>query len=78
VNGDSGCTSGRTTVGDQPAQSIAHAAIPFTRVAAGSVEGVRLISAGDFLMGTNDADGLVADGEGPIRVSIAASGHAPV
>jgi formylglycine-generating enzyme required for sulfatase activity len=53
--------------GDPPTQPTARTAIPFARVAAGSVEDMRLIPAGDFLMGTNDADGWVADGEGPIR-----------
>jgi sulfatase modifying factor 1 len=67
MNGDSCCTPGRTTDGNAPPQRESRELIPFKRVTAGSLEGMQLIPAGDFLMGTNDADGWVADGEGPVR-----------
>ena len=37
------------------------------RVSSGSTEGMALLSGGRFLMGTNDASGFPADGEGPVR-----------
>jgi formylglycine-generating enzyme len=39
----------------------------FQRVRSGSLEGMRLIPAGDFLMGSTDADSRGEDGEGPVR-----------
>src|SRR4051812_640392 len=35
--------------------------------ASGSTEGMALLEAGEFLMGTEDRDGFPADGEGPVR-----------
>jgi formylglycine-generating enzyme required for sulfatase activity len=40
----------------------------FTRVNTGSLEGMRPVPGGEFLMGTDDPDGWPADGEGPVRV----------
>ncbi len=39
----------------------------FSRTRSGSLEGMRLIAVSDFIMGTTDADGWAADGEGPVR-----------
>ncbi len=48
------------------------AAVPFhddgfQRIASGDTTGMVLLSGGAFLMGTDDAEGFPADGEGPIR-----------
>jgi formylglycine-generating enzyme required for sulfatase activity len=67
MNGDSCCTPGRTMAGENPGRLESHAAISFKRTNAGSIEGMRLIPAGEFLMGANDPDGWIADGEGPVR-----------
>lgn len=39
----------------------------FRRVRSGAIEGMVRLDGGEFLMGTNDPVGFVADGEGPIR-----------
>lgn len=39
----------------------------FKRVRTGSLDGMRPIPGGEFLMGTDDPDGWPADGEGPVR-----------
>ena len=53
--------------GRDPAVTVAAAenAPPFARVARGSLEGMRLMPGGTFLMGTNGNYGFAADGEGP-------------
>ena len=66
MNGDSCCTPRRPTADEKPA-SNADAGQPFQRVCKGSLEGMCLIPAGDFLMGSADADSWSEDGEGPVR-----------
>ena len=41
--------------------------VPVAQAANGSIEGMALIPGGEFLMGTDYADGFQADGEGPVR-----------
>jgi len=53
--------------GENPDRLESRAAISFKRTIPGSAEGMRLIPAGEFLMGANDPDGWTADGEGPVR-----------
>src|SRR5258708_6631322 len=61
MNGDSCCTPTRDSA---PANERGS---PFQRVSRGSIEGMRSIPGGEFRMGSADADGWVADGEGPVR-----------
>lgn len=64
MDGKSCCTPSR-----EPAPNAAAdgAAPEFQRVRTGSLDGMRPIPGGEFLMGTNDPDGWPADGEGPVR-----------
>src|SRR5690349_11125883 len=41
--------------------------VMFTRVGAGSTEGMNLVPGGEFLMGTDGDYGFAADGEGPMH-----------
>jgi formylglycine-generating enzyme len=50
-----------------PAPAAPAAGEPLRRTSAGSLEGMRPIPAGEFLMGSADPDGWPADGEGPVR-----------
>ena len=64
MNGESCCTPARGTPGGQ-------AALPgeagVVRIRRGAEDGMRPIPGGEFLMGAEDADGWLADGEGPVR-----------
>lgn len=62
MEGSSCCSPGRG-----PAAASAPAGTPFIRASAGSLEGMRPIPGGAFLMGSADPDGWPADGEGPVR-----------
>jgi formylglycine-generating enzyme len=65
MNGDSCCTPSR-----DPTAGISTAAMPgpeLRRVRTGALDGLRPIPGGAFLMGSADADGWPADGEGPVR-----------
>lgn len=64
MDGKSCCTPSREPT---PGAVAGEAAPEFQRVRTGSLEGMRLIPGGSFLMGTNDPDGWPADGEGPVR-----------
>jgi formylglycine-generating enzyme required for sulfatase activity len=64
MHGDSCCTPTRGTPAADPA---AAADAGLTRIRQGSDDGMRPIPGGEFLMGANDADGWLADGEGPVR-----------
>jgi formylglycine-generating enzyme len=65
MNGDSCCTPARAPEVSASAAVVADAG--FARVRTGAHSGMRLIPGGEFLMGTQDADGWPADGEGPVR-----------
>ncbi len=66
--GASGCGTPGNAV---PAQTTALAE-PFRRVTSGETAGMVRLPGGTFLMGTEDAEGFPADGEGPVReVSVA-------
>src|SRR5690606_38473145 len=67
MNGDSCCTPKRTMADEASAESASGASLPRVRVRTGSLDGMKLIPGGDFLMGSSDADGWAADGEGPVR-----------
>ena len=64
MDGKSCCTPSREPESGVPAEV---AAPEFQRVRTGSLDGMRSIPGGEFLMGTNDPDGWPADGEGPVR-----------
>jgi formylglycine-generating enzyme len=64
MNGDSCCTPARGTPPDKPAATVEAG---LSRIRQGSADGMRPIPGGEFLMGANDADGWLADGEGPVR-----------
>jgi formylglycine-generating enzyme required for sulfatase activity len=61
MNGSACCSPGRMT----PATAGLDAA--FARVSAGSTDGMRLISGGEFSMGNERDYGFPADGEGPVH-----------
>ncbi len=63
MNGTSCCTPGR----DPAAPEVAAARPGFQRITTGAADGMRPIPGGEFLMGSADADGWPADGEGPVR-----------
>src|SRR5690242_2524550 len=47
----------------------------FQRIATGSLDGMRLIPGGEFLMGTDGDYGFAADGEGPTHTVVLAPFH---
>ncbi|HVW22428.1 MAG TPA: formylglycine-generating enzyme family protein [Opitutaceae bacterium] len=63
MHGDSCCSPGR----GPSAPAAAPGEHAFRRVSRGSLEGMRAIPGGSFLMGSADPDGWPADGEGPVR-----------
>jgi sulfatase modifying factor 1 len=66
MNGDACCTPMRGPQAGGPAAAPADN-LPLVRVRTGSAEGMCRIPGGEFLMGSADADGWPADGEGPVR-----------
>lgn len=62
MEGRACCAPARDPVAPAPP-----AETPLVRRSGGATEGMRRIPAGAFLMGTEDADGWKADGEGPVR-----------
>lgn len=67
MNGDSCCTPKRPATGDGLVASATGTSALRERLRTGSLDGMKLIPGGDFLMGSADADGWMADGEGPVR-----------
>ncbi|MES1194297.1 MAG: formylglycine-generating enzyme family protein [Opitutus sp.] len=68
MDGQSCCTPTRDPAPGSAAAPVSPKnAFGLERVHTGSLEGMRPIPGGEFLMGTNDADGWPADGEGPVR-----------
>jgi sulfatase modifying factor 1 len=65
MHGDSCCTPSRGT--PPSAGAPAPADIGLHRITAGSDASMRPIPGGEFLMGADDPDGWLADGEGPVR-----------
>ena len=66
MNGDSCCTPMRGSHGAAAAATPPETH-PLRRMRGGGEEGMRPIPGGEFLMGAADADGWLADGEGPVR-----------
>ena len=67
MEGQSCCSPMRPAApGDSPPPPAADGN-PLRRVRTGALDGMPLIPGGEFLMGSADADGWPADGEGPVR-----------
>jgi len=78
MNGDSCCTPNRPAVGKDLSDADRTTVARFERIHMGGVEGMKLIPAGDFIMGSADADGWIGDGEGPVRRTTLQAFHVDV
>ncbi len=70
MKGDSCCTPTRGPRDGAAPRGAAKEIHALRRIRAGTLEGMRPIPGGEFLMGSADADAWIADGEGPVRAIV--------